>query len=114
MSDEKCELEHSKLEGFVERRLATCKGDIAGELRKMNATLTGFSKAFPHTPDGEPDFGGHRKYHDKLIAAAEAEEAFWTGLRREVIKKGLFWGIVVVCGLVVLGIQAKFLGLIGK
>lgn len=109
-----CDVEHGRLRDLVERRIALCKGDISDELRKMNETLSDFSKGFPRAPDGEPDFGGHRSYHEKLIAAAEAEEAFWTGLRRDVIKKGIFWGIAMVFGLMVLGLQAKFIGLLGK
>ncbi len=102
-----CELEHKRLTELVDERIVKCKGDIAEELQTMNKTLSTFTRAFPHTEDGEPDFGGHRTYHESLIKAAKAEELFWTDLRRDLLKKGILWGILVVLGLIVIGVQVK-------
>jgi hypothetical protein len=85
--------------------------EIAGELKTMNATLNAFVGAFPHTDDNTPDFGGHRSYHESLIKAARAEEAFWIDLRRDLIKRGVVWGITIAIGLMAIGLQVK-LGII--
>jgi hypothetical protein len=63
--------------------------------------------AFPKNEDGEVDYDGHRKYHESLIKAAEAQEAFWNDLKKEVIKKGVLGALVIAIGLVWLGAQAK-------
>lgn len=63
--------------------------------------------AFPKGEDGEVDYDGHRKYHESLIRAAEAQEAFWTDLKKEIIKKGILGALVISLGLVWLGFQAK-------
>jgi hypothetical protein len=63
--------------------------------------------AFPKDEDGEVDYDGHRKYHESLIRAAEAQEAFWNDLKKELIKKGLLGAIVIAIGLLWLGAQAK-------
>jgi hypothetical protein len=63
--------------------------------------------AFPKDEDGEVDYDGHRKYHESLIKAAEAQEAFWTDLKKEIIKKGVLGALVIAIGLLWLGAQAK-------
>jgi len=73
---------------------------ILAEMRHVRA-------AFPKDEDGEVDYDGHRKYHESLIRAAEAQEAFWNDLKKELIKKGLLGAIVIAIGLLWLGAQAK-------
>lgn len=63
--------------------------------------------AFPKDSDGEVDYDGHRKYHESLIRAAEAQEAFWTDLKQEIIKKGILGALVIALGLLLLGAQTK-------
>ncbi|WP_396189706.1 hypothetical protein [Flavobacterium sp.] len=63
--------------------------------------------AFPKDADGEVDYDGHRKYHESLIRAAEAQEAFWTDLKQEIIKKGILGALVIALGLLLLGAQTK-------
>lgn len=108
-----CDQNHTEIKQFVERRVNACKGDIAEELNKMNATLTEFSEAFPRDKNGRPDFGGHRDYHDAKIAAARAEAQFWTELRLDIAKKGAVGLIVIVIGLLFVGLQVKF-GIVPK
>lgn len=74
--------------------------EIMAELRKING-------AFPRDVDGEVDHEGHRKYHESLIRAAEAQEQFWRDIRMDVAKKGVWAAIIIVLGLLVVGIQFK-------
>ena len=74
--------------------------EIMAELRKING-------AFPRDDDGEVDHEGHRKYHESLIRAAEAQEQFWRDIRMDVAKKGVWAAIIILLGLLVVGIQIK-------
>lgn len=73
---------------------------ILNEVKHMRA-------AFPKDEDGNVDYDGHRKYHESLIRAAEAQEAFWNDLKKEIIKKGIVGALIIALGLVWLGFQAK-------
>lgn len=74
---------------------------ILVEIKHMRA-------GFPKDEDGNADYDGHRKYHEQLMRAAEAQTEFWNDLKKEIAKKGILTLVVILCGLVVLGIQAKF------
>jgi hypothetical protein len=74
--------------------------EIMVELRKING-------AFPRDVDGEVDHEGHRKHHESLIRAAEAQEQFWRDIRMDVAKKGVWAAIIIVLGLLVVGLQIK-------
>jgi len=104
---DQCEQNHAALKEFVERRINACRGDIATELRRMNEMLGDFTQAFPPDSNGAPDFSGHRSYHDKLIAAAKAQETFWNELRLDLAKKGLWSILTVLVGLLLLGAMTK-------
>jgi hypothetical protein len=80
--------------------------EIMVELHKING-------AFATNPDGTTDFAGHKQYHEAMIKAATAQEQFWNELKLEVAKKGIWSLLVIICGLVVVGISAKF-GIGGK
>lgn len=75
--------------------------EIMDALRQING-------AFASNPDGSTDFAGHRNYHEAMIKAATAQEQFWKELKLEVAKKGIWSLLVIICGLVVVGISAKF------
>ena len=75
--------------------------EVMTELRKMNG-------AFARNPDGSVDYDGHRRYHESMIAAAEAQAKFWHELRLDVAKKGIWGVLVIVVGLILVGISAKF------
>lgn len=80
--------------------------EVMDVLQKMNG-------AFAKNPDGSVDYDGHRKYHESMIAAAEAQTQFWRELKLEIAKKGVWGLLVIICGLVLVGISAK-LGLGAK
>jgi hypothetical protein len=75
--------------------------EIVYELRKING-------AFLVNPDGTIDFDGHRKYHEAMIKAATAQEQFWQELKLEIAKKGVWSLLIIICGLIVVGVAAKF------
>ena len=84
--------------------------DEIGIERKLDLILHELKKlegAFPRNDDGQVDYEGHRKYHESLIRAAEAQAEFWNDLKKEVAKKGIIAILVIVCGLLWLGAQAK-------
>jgi len=64
-------------------------------------------RAFPKDEDGESDFEGHRRAHEQLITAAKAQTKFWEELRLDVIKKGLWGMLIIICGLVITGVGTK-------
>jgi hypothetical protein len=75
--------------------------EIMDALRQING-------AFASNPDGTTDFSGHKQYHEAMIKAATAQEQFWYELKLEVMKKGIWSLLVIICGLVVVGVSAKF------
>ena len=78
--------------------------------RKLDLILAKLQKmegAFVRNDDGSVDFDGHRRYHEALIKAAEEQSKFWSELRLDVAKKGVWALLVIVCGLVVVGLQIK-------
>lgn len=77
---------------------------VDDERKRQEAVLQGF-------PQGDAE--GHRKYHEAVMRAAEAQELFWSELRLDIAKKGVMGLLVLVCGLVLAGAAAK-LGLMVK
>ena len=78
--------------------------------RKLDLILAKLQKmegAFVRNDDGSVDFDGHRRYHEALIKAAEEQSKFWSELRLDVAKKGVWALLVIVCGLIVVGLQIK-------
>lgn len=74
--------------------------EILEELKKING-------AFPRDEEGRVDHEGHRKYHESLIKAAEAQEKFWQELRLDVAKKGVWGVLIIVLGLIMVGLMTK-------
>lgn len=83
------------------RQLDDRLDEILAEVRKIHG-------AFPRTHEGETDFDGHRQYHEAMIRAANAQEAFWNELKLDIAKKGVWGLLIIVMGLAVLGLGAKF------
>lgn len=63
-------------------------------------------KAFPHI-DSEADFDGHRKAHEAMIKAAQAQERFWNEMKLDIAKKGTVGLLVIIIGLVMTGLATK-------
>ena len=74
--------------------------EVMVELKKIHG-------AFASNDDGTTDFDGHRRFHEEKLRAAKAEAEFWSELKLEIAKKGIWSLLVIVCGLVVVGMSAK-------
>lgn len=83
------------------RQLDDRLDEILEEVKKIHG-------AFPRTNDGDTDFDGHRNYHESMIKAANAQEAFWRELKLDIVKKGVWGLLIILCGLVLTGAAAKF------
>jgi len=95
-TDDQGQRQETPEEVGIERKLDL----ILAKLQKMEG-------AFVRNDDGSVDFDGHRRYHEALIKAAEEQSKFWSELRLDVAKKGVWALLVIVCGLVVVGLQIK-------
>lgn len=80
---------------------------IEDQLEQALADLKVIKGAFPEDEFGNVDILGHRRYHEEMITAAKAQTKFWEELRRDLIKKGLMWGLLAVIGLAVTGLAVK-------
>ena len=96
--------QHKDWQGEERRQLS----HIETQLTEIKTCVASIKTAFP-----EGDVDGHRKYHEAKIRAAKAEEAFWSDLRLDLAKKGTWGLIVVIVGLIIMGIGAKF-GIVAK
>ena len=84
----------------VAAQLAALDDKLSARIREEEAIMSG---AFP---DG--DWNDHRQVHERMIAAAEEERRFWAELRLDLAKKGM-WGLfLILLGLMVYGLAAKF------
>lgn len=83
---------------------------ILAKQEEMHAQLELIIRAFPHI-DGQPDIEGHRRAHEAMIKAAQAQERFWDELKQEIIKKGVFALLIIALGLLATGLSVK-LGLL--
>lgn len=82
------------------------------EMPKIKAMLedaiVGAKKELLHAfPDG---IQNHREAHERMIAAARAEEAFWRDLKIDVAKKSI-WGILHILAVLALGTLAVKFGI---
>ncbi len=56
-------------------------------------------------PDGPVN---HRLSHEAMIKAAQAQENFWNEMKVDLAKKGAYGLFIIILGLVITGLQAKF------
>jgi hypothetical protein len=80
---------------------------IEDQLDQALADLKIIKGAFPEDEFGNVDTLGHRRYHEEMISAAKAQTKFWEELRRDLIKKGLMWGLLAAIGLMATGLAVK-------
>ena len=100
-----CEPKHDELIEIIDARISACRGEVVKELHALNSKI---SAAFPSDDAGMVDFIGHRRAHEAQIKAAHAQEDFWRELRLDIAKKGAWGLLIIVVGLVLVGVSAKF------
>jgi hypothetical protein len=81
--------------------------DLNKKLDEIIDVLEGLTGAFAKNADGSVDFDGHRRYHESMIRAANAQERFWIELKLEIAKKGVWGLLVVIVGLILVGVSTK-------
>ena len=79
------------------------ENDITEKLKKLADTqdeilelLKDISRAFPRNDFDEPDYDGHRKYHQQLIRRAIQDDKDRQGAVQDVVKKGLWAGLALM------------------
>ena len=79
------------------------ENDIPEKLKKLADTqdeilelLKDISRAFPRNDFDEPDYDGHRKYHQQLIHRAIQDDKDRQGAVQDVVKKGLWAGLALM------------------
>ena len=93
-------MEKQDLVSLEHQKIADRLDEILAEIKKINT-------AFPHDEDGSADHIFHRRYHEKLMKAADAEEKFWRELKLDITKKGLWGLLIIILGLILVGITSK-------
>lgn len=94
----------------MDKEFHLAKSDNTHIDKRFDEILAEFKKlegAFAKDTDGEVDFDGHRRYHEDMIRAANAQEQFWRELRLEIAKKGLWTLLIIICGLIFAGLSIK-------
>lgn len=76
--------------------------DVEQKLDQVLVELAQINRAFPDGPES------HRSAHESMMKAAVAEERFWNELKLDIAKKGIWGLMVIVVGLAVIGLAAKF------
>ena len=87
--------------------MPTTNDDLEAKLDRILTTLHEVTGAFAKSADGSVDFDGHRRYHESMIRAANAQERFWVELKLEIAKKGVWGLLIIVVGLVAVGLSTK-------
>lgn len=72
--------------------------------QKIDAILKKLEEIESGFPDGP---FAHRMSHESMIRAAQAEERFWTEMKLDIAKKGVWGLLIVLIGLVMVGISVK-------
>lgn len=85
--------------------------DIEMRIIKMEKDIKDMKEAFPRSLIGQPDYVGHREFHERAIASARSQEKFWNELRADLFKKGTWFILIIMLGLMVNGVLYK-LGII--
>lgn len=74
--------------------------EILDKLKKLSDTqeeildlLKDIGRAFPRNDFDEPDYDGHRKYHQQLIRRAVEADKDRQAAVQDVVKKGLWAGL---------------------
>lgn len=75
---------------------------VDDKLDQLLRELASINRAFPDGPEA------HRLAHEAMMKAAVAEERFWQELKIDIAKKGAWGLLIIVLGLALMGLAAKF------
>lgn len=81
--------------------------EIDMRLAQVEKDVVNMKRAFPTSKIGEVDYMGHREFHEHVIDSARSQQKFWDELRSDLIRKGAWFGILIMLGLIANGILAK-------
>ena len=84
-----------ELEQFTER------------LNQLESDVQNLKRAFPRSDQDEIDYMGHRHYHEAVLEAEMEQTKFWRELRTDLVKKGTWFALIIVLGLIVNGVLFK-------
>ncbi len=77
--------------------------EVLDKLKKLSDTqeemlelLKDISRAFPRNDFDEPDYDGHRKYHQQIISKAIQDDKDLHSEVQDVVKKGLWAGLALL------------------
>ena len=86
-----------------------CEGlkRLEGKIDQIILAQKEVTGAFAKDLENCPDLIGHRAYHESVIAASKAQEAFWQDLRHEIMRKGIIFLLVTLFGLAAVGFLYK-------
>jgi hypothetical protein len=76
------------------------EADLESHMAREEEAIGKWMDSLPVTPEGKPDIGGHRLFHQELIEEARERKKMWRDLRSEILKKST-WAIVGVIGALV-------------
>lgn len=104
-------------------RLSTQLDELSGHVKGLKESVDGIDnrladgaesfeqirRAFPKDKDGQPDFRGHRDYHEQIIS----DKQFRREVMKDVAKKGAFIFTLFLFGLLWIGFEVKIKALFG-
>lgn len=96
-------LDKNKWNG-VERRSCDTEdhNKLEHSIEDIHEMLIDLKTAFPNG-----DLDGHRRAHEAMIKAAEAQEKFWENVKLDFVKKGVWGAFVLVISICVIGLYYK-------
>lgn len=74
---------------------------LLGHMEREESQISRFLDAFPDTPQQ------HREAHQAMIDSEKERQKFWSELRMDLAKKGLWAILLIIVGLLVTGAAAK-------
>lgn len=80
----------------IDQRHVENRSDNEVQGRKLDEVIRRVDDLHKAFPGG--DWDGHRRYHETLIARAEARTKFYDDLRAELAKKGM-WALIALLGI---------------
>lgn len=91
--------------------MSTTLESLANDVQALDAKISDLIRRQEQQRMDAYPFGdthGHRKAHEAMMEAAQAQAKFYNELRIDLAKKGLWTLLAITAGLLFLGLAAKF------